>query len=249
MSTGRFALGVLVAVVAASMLTGCATLEQRTLISIPEGSTHLSWQAAPFTDVAPAGIRYSGVDENEDYLLYRAHGMQSELVFINAIPAMSATINLIEYNGKDLRRLTRTWAINQHAGLQWEGTRHLRTPLANFSIRRYRLTHTHRRCAAFQARWDIAATPQRWAGKLVFGYLCAAAGQALTQPKVTALVSGLRVHHPGAGRNPTLLPRLLPTPVRSHNGQAAHGNASFPFLFGTYHPTGGGGTVSGSAPF
>lgn len=249
MGTGRFALGVLAAVIAASTLTGCATLERHTLITIPENSTHLSWQAAPFADVAPAGIRYSGIDENEDYLLYRAHGMQSELVFINALPAMSATINLIEYNGRDLRHLTRTWAINQHAGLQWEGTHRLRTPLANFIIRRYRLTRTHRRCAAFQARWDIPATPQRWAGKLVFGYLCATARRPLTQRQVTALLTGLRVHYPAAGRSPKPLPRLLPTPVRSHDGQPAHGNASFPFLFGTYHPTGGGGTVPGSNPF
>ena len=249
MGTGGFASGVLAALIAASTLAGCATLEQHTLISIPENSTRLSWQAPPFADVTPAGIRYSGVDENEDYLLFRAQGMQSELVFINALPAMSATINLIEYNGGDLRHLTRTWALNQHAGLQWGTTHHLRTPLANFIIRRYRLTHRHRRCAAFQARWDFPATPQRWAGKLVFGYLCAAAGRALAQPRVNALVSGLSVHYPAASRSPKLLPRLLPTPVRSHDGQPAHGNASFPFLFGTYHPTGGGGTISGSAPF
>lgn len=248
MRIGRFAPSALAGIIAASMLGGCATLEQRTLIPIPQNATHLTWHAAPFAHVSPAGIRYSGIDQNEDYLLYRARGMQSEMVFINAQPAMSATFSLIEYDGKDLRHLARTWAINRNAGLQWGRSRRLRTPLATFTVQRYRLARTHRRCAAFQARWDIPANPQNWAAKVVFGYVCAAPRRPLPTHRVNALLTGLSLHYPGSG-SAGHLPLLRPTPVPPERGHPAHGNAHFPFLFGIYHPTGGGEAVPGSASF
>lgn len=248
MRIGRFAPGALAGVIAASMLGGCATLAQRTLIPIAQDSTHLSWHAPPFASVQPAGIRYSGIDQDEDYLLYRARGMQSELVFINAQPAMSATFSLIEYDGKALRHLTRTWAINRHAGLQWADSRRLHTQLATFTVQRYRLNRTHRTCAAFQARWDIPPTPQDWAAKVLFGYVCAAPHRRLPKQRVTALLSGLHLHYVGSGGSGHL-PILQPTPVPARHGQPPRGNTSFPFLFGMYHPTGGAEAVPGSSSF
>lgn len=246
MGIRRFASGALAAAIAASTLSACATLKQRTLIPIPRDSAHLSWQAAPFSGSVPAGIRYSGIDQNEDYLLFRAQGLQSELVFVEALPAMSATFSLIRYGGRDLRGLTRSWAINRHAGLAWGRARRLRTPLAEFLIQRYRLARTHRQCVALQARWDIPANPQNWAGRLVFGYLCAAPHQPLSRARVTALIGGLRVSDSATSHGQKHLPELRPTPVRAHGGRPAHGNARFPFLFGIYHPTGGATGVGSS---
>lgn len=84
--------------IALTTLGSCTSLEQRTRFPIATSSTHMAWETPPFGTVTPAGIRYGGVAENEDYLLSRAAGVQAELIFINALGFDSA----IRYDGGEL---------------------------------------------------------------------------------------------------------------------------------------------------
>jgi len=232
----RFCRRALCAIALAGIMSGCAPVERHALFPVPRSSTHVVWAAAPFAAVTPAGVRYGGVGQNQDYLLYRAHGMQAELVFINALGFQRA----IRYRGS-LQRLARTWAINRHAGLAWGGKRTVRSPLAAFTVQRYRLKRLHRRCAALQARWDFPSGVARdWPGKLLFGYVCAAPKRALRWRHLQALLDGLGLRYTRAPGAPATLPRLDPTPTPARPGGTAHGNAHFPFLFSIYHPGPGG---------
>lgn len=223
-------------------LAGCASLAQRALFPIARGSTHLVWETPPFNAVTPAGIRYGGVAENEDYMLFRAGATQAELVFINALGFGSA----IRYPGGGLHKLARTWAVNQNGTLSWGRKRTVATELAQFKVQRYRLDRSGRACAAFEARWDFpSGVPRDWPGKLLFGYICAARSQPLTTKRLTSLLTGLRLRYTAAAGASATLPLLKPIP--SHAGGATHGNAHFPFLFSIYQPNAAGGRGSPEA--
>lgn len=218
----------LLALLLASLLSGCAQMRENLLSPIPVTRKHVALSAtAPLAIVG--GQRYVGAGQKQDYMLLRGDAGQAELIYVSAISYQG--LAALKYHGERLRQFSADWHINAGGMRDWGRAHGLTTPLAQFRYVPYTTGQPGRACAAFQALWDVPPGDEyKRPAKLIYGYYCANPGTALDSAVLRRFLASLRIgFYASADVGQAAIPELS---ARQHNGQT--GYRSFPRLLPVY---------------
>lgn len=178
---------------------------------------------------APVFVTRADNAERQDYALIKGQDVQVELVYVTIVdePVALAYPYTIE-------SMIETWRMNRGQAKIWAASNKLDTVAGRFFYKRYRLGEQGRDCAGFSREWDHPADdPFHRPGRVLFGYVCAAPGLALSDDRITTLLRHIHtkkestsepIAAPGAREAQALA-------LARGEGFAAQGNLSFPFDF------------------
>jgi hypothetical protein len=223
---------------------------------IVPGEHQIVFSAAGFRDPKPIRVIYTDVWQTEEYVLYKADGRQLEMIFAQASKSFTVALNY----QMPIETMVATWNRNSQHTIVWGPLGRIDNRLGTWFYRTYEHSGRQRSCVGFLVEWDeIYEDPQRRPGKVLFGYYCAAAGEALADKAVRALIGGIRIRtqggisehgyaapdtsndqHPRPALNAdSQSPSAIAT-VRGEGSRVDSGNHRFPFKFAHYYSIGGG---------
>lgn len=231
----------LLALVAAT-LSGCAALLHggaggAVFLAPAAGHLHLPSTA----DSATVAIAYRNPSDYEEYRSVIGDARTEAVLSVASGPQTA-----LAFPGYRLEALTAGWRFNGDDRLRdWHGPRTLRSGDRAFDVADY--THAagghSRDCFAFQRHWaTVAEDPRQRPGLALFGYHCAAPGQALTAADVAHFLAGLRVDD-RAPRSVHFGDHVADDAAARQRARgragALQGNPDFPFRFARYYTIGG----------
>ena len=201
-------------------------------------------------------VKYTDAWQMEEYALFRAGGMQLEIIYAEASRAFTVAL---DYQ-LPLVSMVSTWNLNSRQNIVWGPLGRIDNRLGTWFYRTYELSDIQKSCAGFMLEWDeIYEDPQGRPGKVVFGYFCGAEGEPLEDEAVRALIRGIRIVTPaglatwryaaddtsddkearrfvaGGLQNPPAIDT-----ARGYSPSIDTGNPRFPFMFARYYSVHGG---------
>ena len=207
--------------------------------------------AEPFSDAEAVRVGFADPWQTEEYAFLKTGGRQLELVFAEA--STSFTVAL-DYQ-MPIRTMVPTWNANARRGLTWGPLGRFDWRPGTWFYRIYQPGKLRRPCVGFLVEWDqIHEDPDNRPRRVLFGYVCGIAGEALEDEDVRALIrgiairprdgrSGWRRRAPGGPSLPDAGAQGL-LAIAAAKGQGASmgsGNPRFPFAFARYYSESGGG--------
>jgi hypothetical protein len=133
-------------------------------------------------------ILYSDNEQRVEYALYKGNGAQAEFIYMERPYNLTVAFNY-PYTIADN---VRSWNYSKGQPTQWEPATFIKTTVGNVFYRPYRLTARNQQCFGVNGEWDRATDdPEQRNTRILFGYYCAPAGQALAQDKMLSLIDGL----------------------------------------------------------
>jgi hypothetical protein len=194
-----------------------------------------------FSAATPIRIRYTDSWQTEEYALFKAEGMQLEMIYAAVSKAFTVAL---DYQ-MPIKAMVATWNLNSRQKPVWGPLERIDTRLGTWFYRTYELSNIRRSCAGFMVEWDeIYEDPQGRPGKVLFGYLCAAEGRALENEQIRRLVSEIGIR-PQAELSDVReaccdinadshRPAAIDT-VRGKDHSEDSGTPCFPFKFARYY--------------
>ena len=239
--------GILVLTIATALVACCASTRENLCIDWVAPREHqIVVTSKSFSAATPIRISYTDSWQTEEYALFRAEGMQLEIIYAAASKAFTVAL---DYQ-MPIKAMAATWNLNSRQNIVWGPLGRVDTRLGTWFYRTYELGNIHRSCAGFMVEWDeIYEDPQGRPGKVLFGYACAAEGMVLENEQIRRLVSEIGIRpqtelsdvreaccdiHADSHR-----PAAIDT-VRGKEHSADTGNPCFPFKFARYYSESGG---------
>ena len=230
------------ALVALATLGGCAA-QWPIHEAVPPGDERILYGG--IEGAQPVRVKYVDNLEREESARFAANGAQAEFIY-SQVTASETSLHF-DYT---IPAATETWAINRGKPKDWGAEGEVVAPRAGLLwYRPYTLAADNRNCFAVQGHWDNPpGDPSYRPGKALFGYHCAAPGQALAPSQIEAMVASIGLvgreartglietvtidRSAGLGVNPVA--RTDPAAVREATGADAggrSGNPRHPFNF------------------
>ena len=228
------------AVVALATLAGCAA-QWPIQEAVPQGDERILYGG--IETAQPVRVKHVDNFEREEYARFAANGAQAEFIY-----AQVTEKEVSLHYDYTIPAATETWAFNRGKPKTWGAEGDVSAPRAGLIwYRPYTLDSENRSCFAVKGDWDNPpADPQHWPGKVLFGYHCAAPGQALTTAQIEGMVASIGIvgreartglidtiaidRSAGLGVNPVA--RTDAVAMREATGADAggqYGNPRFPF--------------------
>lgn len=214
-----------------TILGGCALYEayRPVVLQVAPDDALISLDIGEPLAQAPVFVTRTDNAERQDYALIKGQDVQVELVYVTIVdePVALAYPYTIE-------SMIETWRMNRGQAKIWGASDKLDTVVGRFFYKRYRLDEQGRDCAGFSREWDHPADdPFHRPGRVLFGYVCAAPGTALSDDKITTLLRNIRTK-----KEPKSEPSARPVAqevqalaLARGEGFAERGNLAFPFDF------------------
>lgn len=194
------ALAALAALIALTgMLAGCADLpyrlpgERAAELSGDKGLILFSTETVGKT--AQKRIQYTDNEQRVDYALFQGQGdskgAQAEFVYMET---KGMVLVAFEFPFTILDKV-KTWNFSKDQPMEWGKAVQLRTRVGPIFFRPYRLTGLNRQCFGMSGEWETHQLDEKLRDtRIMFGYYCAAPGQALSEKEMLSLVDriGLR---------------------------------------------------------
>ncbi len=197
-----------------------------------------------FAQAAPLHVGYADAWQTEEYAFFESGGRRLELVFAEARKTFTVAL---EYE-KPIATMVPTWNANAGQELAWGPVERYDWRPGVWFYRTYRAGELGRPCVGLQVEWDvIGADPANRPRRVLFGYACAAAGEALGDDEVRALIRSITVRwrdgqtrwrfggRRGSGG------AMATAAARGEGPDAQSGHPGFPFAFARFFREGGGG--------
>lgn len=215
--------------------------------------------AEAFTDDEPVRVGFIHPWQTEEYAFFETGGRQLELVFAEASKAFTVALNY----QMPITAMVPTWNANARHDLAWGPLGRFDWRPGTWFYRIYQAGKLRRPCVGLLIKWDhIGEDPHNRPRRVLFGYACGVAGEALEDEEVRALIRGIAIR-PRDGRagwrfsaqrpsgGPQVPPLLDagaqgPPAIATARGQGAFtesGNPGFPFAFARYYSEGGSGRI------
>jgi len=200
--------------------------------------------AKDFAQAAPLRVGYADVWQTEEYAVFESGGRRLELVFAEARKTFTVAL---EYE-MPITSMVPTWNANAGRDLAWGPVERFDWPPGVWFYRTYRAGEPRRPCVGLLVEWDeIVGDPAGRPRRVLFGYACAAAGEALGDDEARALIRGIMVRsrygragrRSGARRGSDGAAALAA--ARGRGADAQSGNPEFPFAFARFYSEGGSG--------
>lgn len=180
------------AVLVAGSLAACADLpfrlpgERAAELKPDQGSILFN---ADTTGKLPAKrILYSDNEQRVEYVLYNGNGAQAEFVYMERPYNLNVVFNF-EYTIADK---VSTWNFSRGQPTRWSEAVLIRTKVGDVFYRLYNLTAKNQNCFGVSGEWDRDPRDRHYRhSRIMFGYYCAPAGQALSQEKTLALIDAI----------------------------------------------------------
>lgn len=182
------------AVIVVGSLAACADLpyrlpgERAAELKPEQGSILFN---ADTTGKLPAKrILYSDNEQRVEYALYKGNGAQAELVYMERPYNLNVAFNF-EYTIADK---VPAWNFSKGQPIQWSKAVSIRAKVGDMFYRPYTLTAKNQNCFGLSGEWDRdARDPEHRFTRIMFGYYCAPAGQALSQEKTLTLLDAIGI--------------------------------------------------------
>jgi hypothetical protein len=233
----------------ASALAACAgpATEPGRVDWLGKGEHRIVVTAEAFAEAEPLRVGFADSWQTEEYAVFETGGRRLELVFAEA--SRSFTVAL-DYQ-MPITAMVPTWNANARRDLAWGPLGRFDWRPGTWFYRIYQAGELGRPCVGLLIEWDeIGADPDNRPRRVLFGYACAAAGEALEDAEVRALIRGIAVGPPGgragwrfgarraAAAGDQGAPALAA--ARGQGAVADSGNPRFPFAFARFYSEGGG---------
>jgi len=228
---------------AALALSSCAIapVPQYGVSRVAAGDERIVFPVAAFEGTSPVQVRLTDRWEHEDYALFQGGGAQAEILFAGV-----ATTPIALNYGYTVARGAQTWSFNRGRVGRWGTVGKVRTRLADFFYRPYRIDAEDRDCMAFSAEWDDPADdPFHRPGRVLFGYYCAATGVRLPSERIPDLLRQIDLREPaqvvdaslpGRTAEPVAVTGAAPVDVARGTASGSEtGNPHFPFYFAEHY--------------
>jgi hypothetical protein len=230
------------ALIAALLLAGCAGAFQAqwpVTKQTPTGDALIGFEDPAFKGAATARVSHLGAFEHVEYARFETNGLALEAVY----DTVTGDQRVLDYHFT-MARMLDTWNANAGQAKNWGPKKTARAWHGSIEYQTYRLSGTGQQCAGFNSEWDFpAGDPQGRPGRVLFGYVCAKPGAALSEARAASLVKGVRID-PRWGETfvkPGTRSQVDPGAVAmaKGTGRPGTGNREFPFSFGTIFTDGG----------
>lgn len=133
-------------------------------------------------------ILYSDNEQRVEYALYKGNGAQAELIYMERPANLTVAFNYA-YTVADT---VNSWNYSKGQPIQWDKADLVATKVGYVFVRPYRLTARNQNCVGVNGEWDRASDdPEQRNTRILFGYYCAPAGQALSQEGALAAVDSI----------------------------------------------------------
>ncbi len=133
-------------------------------------------------------ILYSDNEQRVEYAYYKGNGARAEFVYMER-PASQNIIFNYAYNIADTVAL---WNYSKGQPAQFDKAVYITTKVGNVYYRPYRLSSRNQQCFGVNGEWDRASDDMHHRHtRIMFGYYCAPAGQALPESKMLALIDNI----------------------------------------------------------
>ena len=188
--------------VAAGTLSACADLPfrlpgERAAVLPPEKGL-VVFKADAVGDKPVRRIQYSDNWQRVDYALFQGAGAQAEFIYMDR-PMNDMIVFRFPFTIADK---VATWNFSKGQPARFDEAVFIRTKIGYVFYRPYRLTAIDRQCFGVSGEWDRAQDdPDLKFTRILFGYYCAAPGQALANEKMLSLIDGIGIRgvtEPGA---------------------------------------------------
>lgn len=174
----------------ALLAAGCASQPgEYTLTSeVSPEEALLQFRGGPLTGATPRRVVHTNPWEYVEYASGMAGGLRFEMAYVSHV----GTNTTVEYP-HTLRKMIGSWRHN--AGQLAFGTaQQSPSPVEDMWYLPYRVSASNEACAGFQAEWDSPMLdPMRRPGRVLFGYLCAAPGSALTVSTIEGVLANISI--------------------------------------------------------
>ncbi|HEX9569332.1 MAG TPA: hypothetical protein VF987_06590 [Rhodospirillales bacterium] len=180
------------AVLVAGSLAACADLPfrlpgERAAILKPEQGSIL-FRTDTVGNHPAQRVLYSDNDQRVEYALYKGKGAQAEFIYMERPYVEKVAFNYAYTVADTVRR----WNYSKGQPTDWDKAVGIRTTVGDLFYRSYRLTARNQNCFGINGEWDRAVDdPRQRNTRIMFGYYCAPAGQALSQEKTLALIDAI----------------------------------------------------------
>lgn len=230
---------------AAVALSGCAsmTIQQPAVAELKPGQGRIVFADPAFKGTHPVHVAFTDPWQREEYALFKSHGAQSEILYSTTQPGYEVAL---QYNFT-VKDSVDTWNLNRKYAKSWGRAAWFRSPLTGLFYQPYTLLGANRQCFGFSGGWNNPPDdPDARPGKVLFGYYCAASGQALPRQRMEDLLSDIGIRGiteplPYAEReHPTPSTANQPAAIKLAQGGAGNGdsgNLQFPFDLARHYPT------------
>ena len=242
----------------AMLLAGCVTgpvgqsnPEARgDFVRVDAADAQLVFVDTALKDAETTRVAFEDVYERHEYALFRApDGGQAEVLYI-ATRDIANTQVALEF-GKLIADTVPAWNFNRGQSIDWRKSEWTGSRWGGTWIQPYTLTGDNRGCVGFSSTWDDKVDdPRHRPSKVLFGYYCAAPGQALEFADAIKVVHALgirgvseRLPVMSTDASGTTTEAPAPEIAALARGQADRraGRADFPNLMAEVYQVGGGG--------
>ncbi len=187
-----FAKAIAVTALAAGALAACADLpfrlpgERAAIIKPDQGS--ILFRTDTVGNLPAQRVLYSDNDQRVEYALYKGNGAQAEFVYMERPYNQKIAFNYAYTVADTVQR----WNYSKGQATAWDKATRVVTKVGDLFYRPYRLTAKNQHCFGVNGEWERAVDdPRQRNTRIMFGYYCAPAGQALSQEKTLALIDSI----------------------------------------------------------
>lgn len=201
----------------------------------PAGETLIAFKNSSLADASTRRVWYTGAFEHLEYVLAEKDGVMLEAVYDRVIG--DQTVLAYHYW---MDKMLDTWNHNRGQARTMGVSKPVQAWHGTIDLQMYQLQGTGERCAGFNSEWELSPRdPEGRPEKVFFGYMCAKAGQALTEDQVTSIIEGVtldrRFGHTFVKPGQKASTDEAAFALASGTGRTGVGNVKFPFEFGTQY--------------
>ena len=201
----------------------------------PANDPLITFKNSPLSTATAKRVWYTGPFEHLEYALMETDGILLEAVYDRVIG--DQTILAYHYW---MDKMLDTWNHNRGQSRIMGESKPAQAWHGAIDVQMYRLQRSNERCAGFNSEWDHSGRdPQGRPKKVLFGYMCAKPGQALTRDQVESILAGItldrRFGHTFVKPGQRASTDEAAYALASGAGRSGIGNVKFPFEFGTQY--------------
>ncbi|MFQ5764712.1 MAG: hypothetical protein ACE5GT_07280 [Rhodospirillales bacterium] len=191
MTNLRHSLMTAILVAAAASLAACEAVPYRLpgprAVELPPDQGLIVFKAGDVGATPAKRIQYADNEQRVDYALFKGNGAQAEFVYMDRVYSLTVSFHY-PYT---IRDKVEAWNFSKGRSIEWGTAMRVYTRVGPLFVRPYRLGG-QRACFGVNGEWEIAPDdPKLWYTRIMFGYYCAAPGEALPQDRMLALVDNI----------------------------------------------------------
>jgi hypothetical protein len=222
-------------------LAGCATGQYDKITEVSSEKSLLRFYGKAQKGIVPQRVAFADPWEYEEYAGFEGKDVRLEVFYIEAVETQTS----VQYTYA-LQRMVDTWRYNAGKTKSWGEEYNVENPMTGIDYQRYVLDGQS--CAGFHSQWDTPADDDLLRpGRVIFGYLCARAGNKLSDAVIDdslrnigirGLTEKIRRNDPiqiampfGEKSDVPLKSKAKALAIAKGVSSGSHGNSNFPFEF------------------